>query len=65
MIEAARSLSFAARFVSGYLAAPLDDPAELASHSARGSTHAWAQVYLLIIVCGVLSTQLRHCRGPV
>jgi hypothetical protein len=46
MIEAARSLGFAARFVSGYLAVPLDDPKELTSGSARGSTHAWAQIYL-------------------
>jgi transglutaminase-like putative cysteine protease len=42
MIEAARSLGFAARFASGYLA----DPKELTSGSARGSTHAWAQIYL-------------------
>jgi transglutaminase-like putative cysteine protease len=46
MIEAARSLGFAARFASGYLAIPLDDPKELTSGSARGSTHAWAQIYL-------------------
>jgi transglutaminase-like putative cysteine protease len=46
MIEAARSLGFAARFASGYLAVPLDDPPEPASGSARGSTHAWAQVYV-------------------
>ena len=46
MIEAARSLGFAARFASGYLAVPLDDPKELTSGSARGSTHAWAQIYL-------------------
>jgi transglutaminase-like putative cysteine protease len=46
MIEAARSLGFAARFVSGYLAVPLDDPEEPMSGSAQGSTHAWAQVYL-------------------
>jgi transglutaminase-like putative cysteine protease len=39
MIEAARSLGFAARFASGYLATPIDNP-------AGGSTHAWAQVYL-------------------
>ena len=39
MIEAARSLGFAARFASGYLAASMDNP-------AGGSTHAWAQVYL-------------------
>jgi transglutaminase-like putative cysteine protease len=39
MIEAVRSLGFAARFASGYLAASMD-------HPAGGSTHAWAQVYL-------------------
>jgi hypothetical protein len=46
LIEAARSLGFAARFASGYLAVPLDDPKEPTSGSARGSTHAWAQIYL-------------------
>src|SRR5580693_4777631 len=46
MIEAARSLGFAARFASGYLVVPLDDPKELTSGSVRGSTHAWAQIYL-------------------
>ena len=46
MIEAARSLGLAARFASGYLAVPLDDPKEPTSGSARGSTHAWAQIYL-------------------
>jgi len=46
LIEAARSFGFAARFASGYLAVPLDDPKEPASGSARGSTHAWAQIYL-------------------
>jgi transglutaminase-like putative cysteine protease len=46
MIEGARSLGFAARFASGYLAVPLDDPEEPMSGPARGSTHAWAQVYL-------------------
>lgn len=39
MIEAVRSLGFAARFASGYLAISMDDP-------AGGSTHAWAQVCL-------------------
>ncbi len=39
MIEAVRSLGFAARFASGYLADSIDNP-------AGGSTHAWAQVYL-------------------
>jgi transglutaminase-like putative cysteine protease len=43
MIEAARSLGLAARFVSGYLAVPLDDEA---IGTARGATHAWAQIYL-------------------
>jgi hypothetical protein len=47
MIEAARALGFAARFASGYLAVPLDNPHEPTSGSARGSTHAWAQIYLL------------------
>jgi transglutaminase-like putative cysteine protease len=42
MIEAARSLGFAARFASGYLAASMDNP-------AGGSTHAWAQVYLPVV----------------
>ena len=37
MIEAARSFGFAARFASGYLAVPLDDPQEATSGSARGS----------------------------
>ena len=46
MIEAARSFGIAARFASGYLAVPLDDPQEPAGGSARGSTHAWAQAYL-------------------
>jgi Bacterial transglutaminase-like N-terminal region/Transglutaminase-like superfamily len=46
MIEAARSLGLAARFASGYLAVPLDKPEEPMSGSARGSTHAWAQIYL-------------------
>ena len=46
MIEAARSLGLAARFASGYLAVPLDNPEEPTSGSARGSTHAWAQIYL-------------------
>lgn len=41
MIEAVRSLGFAARFVSGYLHVP-----SLSSHVGGGSTHAWVQVYL-------------------
>lgn len=39
MIEAVRSLGYAARFASGYLATAMDNP-------AGGATHAWAQVYL-------------------
>jgi transglutaminase-like putative cysteine protease len=39
MIDAARSLGMAARFVSGYLHIPGD-------HTGGGNTHAWAQVYL-------------------
>ncbi|MDB5408493.1 MAG: Transglutaminase-like enzyme putative cysteine protease [Rhodospirillales bacterium] len=46
MIEAVRSLGFAARFASGYLAVPLDEPDEPTSSTAGGSTHAWAQAYL-------------------
>jgi len=50
MIEAARSLGLAARFVSGYLAVPLgrdEEPAGGAAvNPAHGATHAWAQVYL-------------------
>ena len=50
MIEAARSLGLAARFVSGYLAVPFEPSEEPASggavNPARGATHAWAQVYL-------------------
>jgi len=43
MIEAVRSLGFAARFVSGYLYVPSRDGP---THIGGGSTHAWAQVYL-------------------
>jgi transglutaminase-like putative cysteine protease len=46
MIEAARSFGLAARFASGYLAVPPDDSQEPPSGSVRGSTHAWAQIYL-------------------
>lgn len=45
MMEAARSLGFAARFVSGYLYDPaLDGATE--SMAGAGATHAWAQVFL-------------------
>jgi transglutaminase-like putative cysteine protease len=44
MIEAARALGLAARFVSGYLYVPDRDSGQ--SHLGGGSTHAWVQVYL-------------------
>ena len=43
MMEAARSLGLAARFVSGYLYVPSRDGKE---YLGGGSTHAWCQVYL-------------------
>ena len=43
MIEAARSLGLAARFVSGYIFVPDSDVAGGVGESA---THAWLQVYL-------------------
>ena len=43
MMEAARSLGFAARFVTGYIYVPdRDGPVRLGG----GSTHAWCQIYL-------------------
>ena len=45
MMEAARSLGMAARFVSGYLYDPgFDDPGQ--GMAGAGATHAWTQVYL-------------------
>jgi transglutaminase-like putative cysteine protease len=45
-IEAARSLGFGARFVTGYLYDPaLDGDSESATQGA-GATHAWGEVYL-------------------
>jgi transglutaminase-like putative cysteine protease len=48
MIEAARSLGFAARFVSGYLYDPAADPAvsDGVANTGAGATHAWVQVYV-------------------
>lgn len=43
MMEAVRSLGFAARFVSGYVYVPDRDGPE---RRGGGSTHAWCQVYL-------------------
>jgi transglutaminase-like putative cysteine protease len=42
MIEAVRSLGFAARFVTGYLYSPLRE----LRNRGGGATHAWCQVYL-------------------
>jgi transglutaminase-like putative cysteine protease len=43
MMEAARSLDFAARFVTGYVYVPTrDGPTRLGG----GSTHAWCQIYV-------------------
>ncbi len=42
MMEAVRSLGFAARFVSGYLHVPATAPGRVGG----GATHAWVQVYL-------------------
>ena len=44
MIEATRSLGFAARFVSGYQYDPRRDPAN--GGVPGGTTHAWVQIYL-------------------
>ena len=43
MMEAVRSLGFAARYVSGYLYSPGRDGR---GHVGAGSTHAWVRVYL-------------------
>jgi len=44
MMEAARALGLAARFVSGYLYDPHRDSGE--RYLGSGSTHAWCQIYL-------------------
>ncbi|GAA4253621.1 transglutaminase family protein [Azospirillum formosense] len=45
MMEAVRSLGFAARFVSGYLYDPARDGQEGAM-TGGGATHAWVEIYL-------------------
>jgi transglutaminase-like putative cysteine protease len=44
LIEAARSLGFGARFVTGYLYDPALDGGEAVQ--GAGATHAWAEIYL-------------------
>lgn len=46
MMEAARSLGFAARFVSGYLYDESQVAEGADSMVGSGATHAWAQIYL-------------------
>jgi transglutaminase-like putative cysteine protease len=46
MMEAVRSLGFAARFVSGYLHVPAKAHPGEAERQGGGNTHAWLQVYL-------------------
>ena len=43
MMEAARSLGLAARFISGYLYVPSADGP---NNMGGGATHAWVQIYL-------------------
>lgn len=43
MIEAARALGFAARFVTGYIYVPSRDSEEV---RGGGATHAWVQIFL-------------------
>jgi transglutaminase-like putative cysteine protease len=44
LIEAARSLGFGARFVTGYLYDPVLDGGD--AMQGAGATHAWAEIYL-------------------
>jgi transglutaminase-like putative cysteine protease len=46
LMEAARSLGLAARFVTGYLYDPALDGAAPSGLRGAGNTHAWAQIYL-------------------
>ena len=62
MMEAARALGFASRFVSGYLYVPSRDLGE--SHRGGGSTHAWCQVYLPGSGWVDFRPHQRHCRQP-
>ena len=44
--EAARSLGFGARVVTGYLYSPATDDGKSAAAVGAGSTHAWADIYV-------------------
>ena len=46
MIEAARSLGFGSRIVSGYLYRPMADGGFTGAGAASDATHAWAEIYL-------------------
>ena len=46
MIEAARSLGFGARFVTGYLYDPKLDGGRDDGTTGAGATHAWCEIYL-------------------
>jgi transglutaminase-like putative cysteine protease len=46
LIEAARSLGFGARIVSGYLADRNGVTGSMTGSAGAGSTHAWAEIYL-------------------
>jgi transglutaminase-like putative cysteine protease len=46
MMEGARSLGLAARFVSGYIYDPGRDNGDAPAVAGGGATHAWAQIYL-------------------
>ena len=75
MIEVVRSLGLAARFASGYLVIPSDDPDEPVSGLAHGATHAWAQstcrapvgsisIRRAAASAGPASSPLRSCAIP-
>lgn len=46
MMEAARALGFAARFVTGYLFDAEAEVARMGALQGGGSTHAWAEIFL-------------------
>ncbi len=62
MMEAARTLGLAARFVSGYIYVPQRDSG--ASYLGGGSTHAWCQVYLPGAGWSRVGHDQRDCRQP-